>query len=352
MKEKKLGISAYSLFFEELADVLNELGMEQWRTEQVWKWLYSLRAGTWDEMTNLPKTLREDLGNKIGSLEQTAGLISKVQEDGGTEKLLLRMHDGELVETVVIPSRKRRTVCVSSQVGCAFGCVFCASGMDGVIRNLESGEIVAQVMKASRSIGAFPDNIVFMGMGEPFANYDNVLRAARLLNDDNGLNIGARKITFSTCGVVPGIKKLMTEGVQFELSVSLHAAEQSLREKIMPVAGRWNLGELMEACREYTSKTNRIITFEYTLIEGFNDGVGHARMLVKLLEGLKCRVNLIPLNPVEEFEGRTPSMQVCESFLRIISRSGINATLRRSKGLQVDASCGQLRKRQKHHFEF
>ena len=338
-------ISAYSLSYEELEESLVRMGREKWRVAQVWQWLYSGKADGWDDMANLPKDLRVDLADAMDALDGTARYVETAQEGGGTAKLLLQMHDGELVETVVIPSRERRTVCVSSQVGCAFGCAFCASGMSGVKRNLESGEIVAQVMRAMRAGGVRPNNIVFMGMGEPFANYDNALRAAHIINDNRGLGIGARRITFSTCGVVPGIKKLAGECTQFELSVSLHAPSQELREKIMPVARRWGLDELMGACRAYTAETNRIITFEYTLIEGFNDGTEHARMLIGLLKGLKCRVNLIPLNPVEEFEGKAPAEAVCEEFLKTVERAGINATLRRSKGRGVDASCGQLRRR-------
>ncbi len=320
MRNDAKRISAYSLSYEELEESLVRMGREKWRAAQVWQWLYGGKADGWDDMANLPKDLRVDLADAMDALDGTARYVETAQEGGGTAKLLLQMHDGELVETVVIPSRARRTVCVSSQVGCAFGCAFCASGMG-------------------------PNNIVFMGMGEPFANYDNALRAARIMNDNRGLGIGARRITFSTCGVVPGIKRLAGEGTQFELSVSLHAPSQELREKIMPVARRWGLDELMGACRAYTAETNRIITFEYTLIEGFNDGAEHARMLIGLLKGLKCRVNLIPLNPVEEFEGKAPAEAVCEEFLKTVERAGINATLRRSKGRGVDASCGQLRRR-------
>ena len=338
-------MSAYSLLFEELEESLVNMGHEKWRASQVWQWLYGGKADGWDNMANLPKALRTDLADSMNALDETAKHVETAQEGGGTSKLLLRMQDGELVETVVIPSRGRRTVCVSSQVGCAFGCAFCASGMSGVVRNLESGEIVAQAMRAMRAEGVRPNNIVFMGMGEPFANYDNALRAAHILNDNRGLGVGARRITFSTCGVVPGINRLAGEGMQFELSVSLHAPSQELREQIMPVARRWGIDELMEACRSYTAVTNRIITFEYTLIQGFNDGTEHARKLIELLKNLKCRVNLIPLNPVDEFGGEAPTEAVCEKFLQTIERSGINATLRRSKGRGVDASCGQLRRR-------
>lgn len=338
--------SAYSLYLQELEEAVVLAGGEKWRGAQAWQWLYSGKAQRWDDMSNMPKALRAALGDKLLDLDGTAMPVESRGESGGTAKTLLRLHDGELMETVLIPAGARRTVCVSSQVGCAFGCAFCASGVNGITRNLEAGEIVAQVMRVMLACGGDRiDNVVFMGIGEPFANYDNVLRAARILNDGKGLNIGARKITFSTCGVVPGIKRLAGEGMQFELSVSLHAPGQELRERIMPVAKRWGLEELMAACRDYTASTNRIITFEYTMIDGFNSGPEHARMLSQLLRGLMCRVNLIPLNPVSEFEGRAPSMETCERFMAALSRSGINATLRRSKGRDIDASCGQLRQR-------
>lgn len=338
--------SAYSLYLPELEKAVVDAGGEKWRAAQAWRWLYSGKAQRWDDMSNMPKALRTALAGRLLDLDGTAVPVEMRDESGGTAKTLLKLHDGELMETVLIPAGARRTVCVSSQVGCACGCAFCASGMNGLTRNLEAGEIVAQVMRAmSASGGDRIDNVVFMGIGEPFANYDNVLRAARILNDADGLNIGARKITFSTCGIVPGIKRLAGEGVQFELSVSLHAPSQELRERIMPVAKRWSLDELMATCREYTAATNRIITFEYTMIDGFNSTPGHARMLARLLSGLMCRVNLIPLNPVREFEGRAPAVEACGKFMEVLSRAGINATLRKSKGRDIDASCGQLRQR-------
>jgi len=296
-------------------------------------------------MTNLPAALRAKLAAEFKDLDGTAAIAERCGAPSDrTAKLLLRLADGELVETVMIPTRDRLTVCVSPQVGCAFKCAFCASGVDGVTRSLEAGEIVAQVILAARETRVRPDNIVFMGIGEPFANYDASLKAARILNDPEGLGIGARKITFSTCGVVPGILRLADEPEQFELSVSLHAPDQRLREKLMPIAAkRWKLDELMDVCRNYTAKTNRIITFEYTLMDGVNDTPSHCSALVSLLRGFKCRVNLIPLNPTPHFRGGAPSREACEAFAERLMRSGINTTLRRSKGGGVNAGCGQLR---------
>lgn len=340
--------SIYSFNRDDLVSMIERWGEQPWRTKQVWEWLYNGRFERWEDMTNLPRTLRQKLAETTADLAETAQVIEVNKEGGATTKFLLALHDNETIETVIIPSRDRNTVCVSSQVGCAFHCAFCASGLHGVTRSLTAGEIVAQVMRATQWLKKRPDNIVFMGIGEPFANYEAVLKAAHLMNDGEGLRIGARKITFSTCGVVPGIERFSKEGTQFELSVSLHAPSQALREKLMPVSLRWNLETLMTACRDYTTKTNRIITFEYTLVSGFNDRPTHARMLVDLLRGLKCRVNLIPLNPVAEFSGEAPDPMDCEAFRNYLERHGINATLRRSKGRGVNASCGQLRNRSAH----
>lgn len=335
--------SAYSVSLPEWDAVIQEAGDKKWRAQQVWQWLYRSRVSRWEEMTNLPEALRKALAERLHDLDATARIQEESLESEGTNKLLLGLHDGEMIETVIIPAKDRNTVCVSSQVGCAFHCAFCASGLNGVVRSLECGEIVAQVVRASQRIGDRPENVVFMGIGEPFANYDNVLKAARIINDGKGIGIGARKITISTCGVVPGIRRFAEEGMQFEISVSLHAPSQALREQIMPVAKRWGLDELMETCRWYTEKTNRIITFEYTLVDGFNNRPEHAKMLIKLLRGLKCCVNLIPLNPVKEFAGRAPDQQDSEGFLHLLMDAGISTTLRRSRGRGVNASCGQLR---------
>jgi len=272
----------------------------------------------------------------------------------------LECRDGQCAEAVLIPAPGRNTLCVSSQAGCAFGCAFCASGAKGLERDLEAGEIVAQVVVASRLIrhggngspGATPstglgrpENIVVMGMGEPFANYDAVFKALRILNAADGLNIGARHITVSTCGVVPGIERMAGEGLQFELSVSLHAPDNELRSRLVPANKRWPLGVLLPACRAYTQKTGRVITFEYTLVAGVNDSPQHARAVAKLLRGTGGRVNLIPLSPVEGFQGTAPLPRVCMEFLRELERAGLNATLRQSRGGEVDAACGQLRLR-------
>ena len=333
---------------DELAEAVREAGGERFRARQLAEWLWTRFAARWDEMANLPRALRAALAERWLDLDGALATEEVAGEEGtGTRKILSRLADGELVETVLIPAAKdRRTVCVSSQVGCGCGCAFCASGLNGCTRSLSAGEIAAQAARAARLLGRRPDNVVFMGIGEPFLNYDAALAAARRMNDPapDGLGIGARRITVSTCGVVPGIERFAGEGRQFELSVSLHAPTDEQRAALMPVDRKWPLGVLVPACRAYTERTGRIVTFEYTLVAGFNDRPEDARALLALLRPFPSRVNLIPLNPVKEFSGRTPSAATCEAFRAALERGGLNATLRRSKGRGVNASCGQLRR--------
>ncbi|MBQ9726967.1 MAG: 23S rRNA (adenine(2503)-C(2))-methyltransferase RlmN [Kiritimatiellae bacterium] len=338
--------SAFDLDAAALAAAVRECGGEAFRARQVGEWLYARRAASWGGMSNIPKALRAALAERLLDLDGTLETLEVAGTGGGTRKVLSRLADGELAETVLIPARDRATVCVSSQVGCAMGCAFCASGKNGCARNLSAGEIAAQAARAAVLLGRRPDNVVFMGMGEPFANYDNALAAARRMNapPPEGFGIGARRITFSTCGVVPGIERFAREGVQFELSVSLHAPTDAMRSALMPVNARWPLGVLIPAVRAYTEATGRIVTFEYTLVAGWNDAPEHARALLALVRGFPCRVNLIPLNPVPGFAGRAPDPARCEAFRALLERHGLNATLRRSKGRGVNASCGQLRR--------
>ncbi len=337
--------SIHGLFLPELEVFCKEQGQPVFRAKQVWGWLYAKRISLAEEMKNLPAPFRARLADQF-SFHCLEKLETK-GEPGETRKLLLKLEDGELIETVIIPAPRRQTntVCVSSQVGCRFGCAFCASGQKGVVRNLTAGEIVGEVLEVAKLLGGRPDNVVFMGIGEPFDNYDEVLRAVRILNHPDGLGIGARRITISTCGVVPGIQRLAEEGLQVELSVSLHAPDSETRSQIMPANESWPLDELMAACAGYTAKTNRIITFEYTLIKDLNDSPEQARQLVKLLEKFSCRVNLIPLSPVEEFDGERPDSETMKIFLETLEKAGINTTFRDSKGSALKAACGQLRAR-------
>lgn len=337
--------SIYGLLPDELEAFCRSVNQPTFRAKQVWDWLYGKRVSSFDEMKNLPAALRSLLAENFSFQALEKLDVSGVT--GETQKLLFKLSDKEMIETVIIPAPKRgtNTVCISSQVGCVFGCAFCASGQKGVIRNLTAGEIVGEVMEVARELGERPNNVVYMGIGEPFDNYDEVMKSVRILNHPDGLNIGARKITISTCGVVPGIQRFSEEGIQVELSVSLHAPDSEIRSKIMPVNETWPLDELMDACDEYTRKTNRIITFEYTLIKDLNDQPEHARTLVKLLRRFPCRVNLIPLSPVDEFDGERSETEVMQQFFQILDNAHINTTLRDSKGRNLQAACGQLRSR-------
>lgn len=355
------------LTFEGLTQACQSLGQPAYRIQQIWKWLYVQRVSSWDAMTNLPAALRKELATRFQLL--AAEQIDTLRTADGTEKLLLHLRDGESIESVIIQTHSvssgmHRTVCVSSQVGCRFRCAFCASGQSGFKRNLNAGEIVGQVILAQQALDREPApapserpssqnhppanriaNVVFMGIGEPFDNYDAVLRAVRILNDPNGLAIGARHITISTCGLVPKIRQLATEGIQVELSVSLHAPNDALRSRLMSANRLHPLNDLMSACHDYFEATRRIITFEYTLIQGLNDSPDHAAQLIALLKklGSPCRMNLIPLSPVEEFEGQPSGMKAARQFTETLMNAGINCTLRASKGAALKAACGQLR---------
>lgn len=335
-----------------------DLKDKAFRGDQIVSALYQQFVSSWREVSTLPTGLRERLREHF-PIRPLETIQARESEDGTTKFLFACPSDGERVESVLIPSKGRMTQCISSQIGCNFRCGFCASGQLGKTRNLTTGEIVGEVMAACRYLREHspetdpsgknplprPGNIVVMGMGEPFDNYDAVLPALKILNDQKGLSIGARHITLSTCGVVPGIERLAEEGLQFELSVSLHAPDNTLRDQLMPVNHRWPLEVLIPACKAYTEKTGRIITFEYTLIRHLNDRPHHADRLIALLRALPCKVNLIPLSPVRGFDGRRPTPEDCRVFLDHLLKARINTTLRHSRGRDVDAACGQLRLR-------
>ena len=334
---------AWSILPEEWKPILAERGMRTFRAEQILHSLYRDYIGSWDEATTLPKEFREELKTEF---PLTGARILEVSESSdGTKKLLVGFDDGNSVETVLIPATGRFTQCISTQVGCAMGCVFCASGSRGVIRSLSADEIVAQYLLARR-FGEIT-NIVVMGMGEPFANYDETMRALKLINAGKGPNLGARHITISTCGVVPGFAKLAAEGIQFELSVSLHAPNDELRSQLMPVNRRWPMDELLEACAAYTKATKRIITFEYTVIKGVNDSRRSAEELAAAVKRVPmAKVNLIPLSPVAHRpDFKTPDESTMLMFLDVLMKNRVQTMLRRSRGKDADAACGQLRLR-------
>ena len=334
---------AWSILPDEWKPILAERGLRAFRADQILQSLYRDCIRDWDGATTLPKDFRETLKEEFPITPCEIAAVSESSD--GTKKLLVSFADGEAVETVLIPAASRFTQCISTQAGCAMGCAFCASGANGLSRSLAADEIVAQHMLA-RSFGEVT-NIVVMGMGEPFANYDETLRALRLINSGRGPNVGARHITLSTCGVVPGIERLAREGIQFELSVSLHAPNDELRSRLMPVNRRWPLDVLLPACAAYTAATKRIITFEYTVVAGVNDSRACAEELARQVRRVPmAKVNLIPLSPVAHRpDFRTPDDATMLMFLDVLMKRGVQTMLRRSRGKDADAACGQLRLR-------
>ena len=334
---------AWSILPEEWKPILVEKGLRAFRADQILQSLYRDYITDWEQATTLPKDFREKLKAEFPLTE--AKVLEVAESEDGTRKLLIGFADGQAVETVLIPATGRFTQCISTQVGCAMGCAFCASGARGVVRSLAADEIVAEYM-AGRRLGEIT-NLVVMGMGEPFANYDETLRALRLINAGKGPNLGARHITLSTCGVVPGFARLASEGIQFELSVSLHAPNDALRSELMPVNRRWPLDELLAACADYTARTKRVITFEYTLIRGVNDSRACAEELARQVRRVPmAKVNLIPLSPVaHRSDFKTPDEATLLMFLDVLMKHRVQTMLRRSRGKDADAACGQLRLR-------
>ena len=332
-----------SMSIAELKEEMLSLGEKAFKATQIYSWLHKHSAESFDEMTNISKDLRENLKKNYDIYNCTIEkkLVS-VYDD--TVKYLFRLNDGELIESVVMKYKYGYTICVSSQVGCKMGCRFCASGIAGFVRNLTPSEILSQIYKAQKDLDIRISHIVMMGVGEPLDNYDNVIKFLRLVSDENGINIGMRNISLSTCGVVTGIYKLMEEKLQLTLSISLHAPDDVTRSKTMPVNDRWNIDELLKACKDYIKATNRRISFEYAMISGVNDSDECARKLGMKLKGMLCHVNLIPVNSVKERSYTKSSKERMESFIKILGKYGINATVRRTLGSDINASCGQLRR--------
>lgn len=334
-------INLKDLTYEELLSAIRELGEPKFRAEQIFKWLYK-GAVSFDDMKNIPKTLKEKLMADycISKAEIAERLISNID---GTRKYLLRLSDGNYIETVLMKYKHGYTICVSSQVGCAMGCAFCASTRNGKIRNLSAGEIIDQIITVQNDIGERISNIVMMGIGEPLDNFDNVLKFLKNVNDERGLGIGHRHITVSTCGLVHNIIRLADMKLQITLSISLHATNDKTRSEIMPVNRRYNIEELLNACDYYIKQTNRRISFEYTLISGVNDNRTEAVSLGKLLKNKLCHVNLIPVNSVKETGFVKSDREKIEEFQKTVEDFGISATIRREMGSDINAACGQLR---------
>lgn len=336
--EKKTDLK--NLTLEELTDFVQSMGEKKFRAAQIFRKMYA-GAESFDDMKELPAAFREKL-KETASLSMVDKKKRQISTDG-TRKYLFAIAGGEAVETVYMQYRYGGTVCVSCQAGCRMGCAFCASGINGLTRNLTAGEIVDQILHVQKDAGEKISHVVFMGTGEPFDNYEEVSKALRLLHDPKGFGLGARHITVSTCGLLRGMEQFARDFPQTGLAVSLHAPSDEIRRQLMPVAKSVSMKELLEASRRYTETTHRRITFEYALIDGINDRPEHAELLASELKGMLCHVNLIPLNTVEEKQFRSARREQAEAFARILENKGVQVTIRRSLGPDIQAACGQLR---------
>lgn len=335
-----------SMTLEELKEEMISIGEKPFRANQLYDWMHVKLAGSFDEMSNLSKQLREKCKENY---EYTAVRQVQMQESAidGTRKYLFEMSDGSLVESVFMRYKHGNSVCISSQVGCRMGCAFCASTLDGLERSLKPSEMLDQIYAITRHTGERVSNVVVMGTGEPMDNYENLLRFIRLLTGEGGLHISQRNLTVSTCGLVPQMRRLAEEGLQITLALSLHATTDEKRRKLMPIANKYSIAELMEVCAYYFEKTGRRITFEYSLVGGVNDTKEDAEELCRLVKVLNCHVNLIPVNPIKERDFVQSEMQAITAFKNKLEKNGINVTIRREMGRDIDGACGQLRRRQK-----
>lgn len=337
----------------ELDGLMRELKQPSFRAGQLYRWLHRHKVSGFDEMKNIPAALKEQLaeGYYITVMEPEEILVSEID---GTRKYVFSLFDGNVIEAVLMRYRHGNSVCISSQVGCRMGCRFCASTLEGCVRNLTSAEMLAEVYRIERDCGERISNIVIMGSGEPLDNYDEAVRFIRMISDENGLNISARNITLSTCGIVPGIRRLAGEKLPVTLALSLHAASQSKREEIMPIAKKYRLEDVLDACRDYYRASGRRISFEYSVVKGVNDSAEEAQRLSALLRTFSSRarggregafhVNLIPVNPIEERSYQSPDRASLAVFRSILEKNGINVTVRREMGRDISSACGQLRR--------
>ncbi|MBL9185818.1 MAG: 23S rRNA (adenine(2503)-C(2))-methyltransferase RlmN [Verrucomicrobiaceae bacterium] len=352
MTDKKTPQSLLGMTPGEVEALIKEMGEPGFRAKQVVEWTFVRRVADIEAMTNLPKALRERLKEQLVTRTMSIATVSGSADT--TRKFLLKLHDGRYVETVLIPANPalyggksdRRTLCVSSQVGCAYDCKFCASGLAGFTRNLTAGEIVEQIVQVEAHTGERVDNLVFMGMGEPLANFSNLVKAIEILNAEWGIGIGARHMTVSTSGLAPQIQKLADFPLQIRLAISLHGASDPVRDQIMPVNRKYPLAELFEALEAWNAKRKQFLTFEFILIEEVNDSLDQARLLAKRARSVNAKVNLIPYNTVDGLPWKRPSEQRQEAFLEVLTSAGVTATLRREKGHDIAAACGQLRLKQ------
>ena len=339
---EKKDIVSYN--YDELQDEIKSIGEKPFRAKQIYAWLHEKLAEEFDEMTNLSKALREKLDQayEIRKVKVVAHQISKVDP---TEKFLFELEDGNRIESVLMKYNYGNSVCISSQVGCRMGCRFCASTLDGLERNLTTSEMLRQIYQIQKMTGERVSNVVVMGTGEPLDNYDNFVKFIHMLSDEHGLNISQRSITASTCGIVPNIHRLAGEGLQITLALSLHGSSQEKRQELMPIANKYELSEVLEACDDYYKQTGRRVTFEYSLVAGVNDGPDDVKELTGILKHRNCHLNLIPVNPIKERDFKKPDSKKAMEFQNKLEKNGINVTIRRERGSDIDGACGQLRRR-------
>ena len=337
----KKDIRAYE--YDELKKEVQSLGEKPFRAGQIYDWLHVKLADDFDEMSNLSKALRERLAQEYEILPVCMAERQESKLDG-TNKFLFRLYDGNMVESVLMRYKHGNSVCISSQAGCRMGCVFCASTIGGLKRNLSASEMLGQIYQIQKITGQRVSNVVIMGTGEPLDNYENFIKFIRILTDGHGLNISQRNVTVSTCGIVPKMLALADEGLQITLALSLHGSTQEKRRKLMPVANKFDLSEVLAACDTYFQKTGRRVTFEYSLVHGVNDTEEDARELAAILKPRNCHLNLIPVNPVRERNFVRPSRKNALNFKNNLEKSGINVTIRREMGSDIDGACGQLRR--------
>lgn len=342
MSNSKIDIKSMNL--AELTELVASIGEKAFRAKQLYQWLHVKQVYAFDDMTNLSKAFREKLNEVsfITDLKQEQVQISQID---GTRKYLFLLEDGNVIESVLMRYKHGNSVCISSQVGCRMGCRFCASTLDGLVRGLRPSEMIDQIYKIGQDIGERISNVVVMGTGEPMDNYDNLLKFITLLTDENGLNISQRNLTVSTCGIVPRMRQLADEKLSITLALSLHASNQKKRLELMPVANKYDIHDVIDACKYYFDQTGRRVTFEYSLVGGVNDTDEDARELSQLIHGMNCHVNLIPVNPIKERDYVQSNAAVIAAFKNKLEKNGINVTVRREMGRDIDGACGQLRKR-------
>jgi 23S rRNA (adenine2503-C2)-methyltransferase len=336
-----------SMTLSELKEDMAGLGEKSFRAGQIYEWMHVKLVRSFDDMTNISRELKEKCKENYDFTDLKEVMVQESKVDG-TKKFLFELWDGNMVESVWMKYKHGNSVCISSQVGCRMGCTFCASTLDGLERSLTSSEMLDQIYAITRLTGEKVSNVVVMGTGEPMDNYDSVLRFIKLLTDENGLNISQRNITVSTCGIVPRMRELAEEKLQITLALSLHATTDEKRRRLMPIANRYRLDELIEACAYYFEKTGRRITFEYSLVGGINDTDEDARELIALIRHLNCHVNLIPVNPIKERDYVSSTHEKAVAFKNKLEKNGINVTIRREMGRDIDGACGQLRRKVIH----